>query len=158
MVAPFLAALIRKRREQILAAWLDQVLATEHNHYRQRPVDQVRSWLADGLNAIQESLERESHEPLEAHAAAIGASRQQLGFEIDEVVDALLLFKEVVMQLPPDKWTDESAERAEIGAAVDRTLRALVTCFTARFTSALRAQPADCSGSPVSRYDSASPP
>jgi len=102
MVRTRLAALIHDRQEEILAIWLNRVQGAEQSHYRERPADRVASWLAEGVNAIQQSLELALTAPLEAHAALVGATRQRLGFEIDEVVDALLQLKEVGLS---GNWT-----------------------------------------------------
>ena len=135
-----LAALIEQQREVLLDAWLDRIRSLPESHYRDRPADQVRSWLANGIDAVLSSLVTGSEEPLQAHANAIGASRHELGFRIDEVVDAILQLKEVVFAEVIEQWHDRPGRCAESCRVLDGTLRSLVAFFTEVFARSMRAQ------------------
>jgi len=135
-----LAALIERHREVLLDTWLERIRSHSESHYRDRPADEVRSWLGDGVDAVLSSLRTGSERPLQAHATAMGASRQDLGFRIDEVVDALLQLKEVVFAQVIEQWHDEPERCALATNALDRTLRTLVSGFAEVFAGALREQ------------------
>lgn len=138
MAGRTLATLIQSRRDDIIAAWLERVLGRPESLYRQRPAEQVASWLGTGIDVVLNSLSTGSEEGLEAHASALGVSRQRLGFHIDEVVDALLLLKEVVARMVFEAWEDDPRLRNEAAAMLDHNLRSLVSGFTAHFADALR--------------------
>jgi signal transduction histidine kinase len=135
-----LAALIGQQREVLLDAWLERILAHPTSHYRDRPADEVRSWLANGIDTVLSSLYTGSEQPLQAHAAAVGSSRQQLGFRIDEVVDALLQLKEVLFAQVVEQWHHTPNRCAEACRVLDGTLRSLVACFTEVFARSMREQ------------------
>lgn len=135
-----LAALIEQQREVLLDAWLERIRSLPESHYRDRPADQVRSWLANGIDAVLSSLYTGSEQPLQAHAKAIGASRHELGFRIDEVVDAILQLKEVVFAQVVEQRHERPGHCAEACRVLDGTLRSLVACFTEVFARSMREQ------------------
>lgn len=135
-----LASSLERHREALLASWGEQVLGLPESHYRQRPPHEVRSWLQRGLTVLMESLEDGSPSPLEAHAREMARTRQQLGFEINEVIDALLRIKGAAL---PFVYLDLQSDPAELMAAVaslDRHLGLMVASFAALFADAMRAQ------------------
>jgi signal transduction histidine kinase len=140
MEARALAAQIEQGREALLEAWLERVLSRPGSLYRQRPADQVRLWLSDAVDAVVCSLSTGSEEPLRAHAAAIGASRQRLGFRIDEVVDALLQLKEAAAVTVIGATDNRQVSARDASELLDCTLRSLVSAFAADFAGALREQ------------------
>jgi signal transduction histidine kinase len=135
-----LAEQIEQRREALLAAWLERILSRPESHYRLRPAAEVKSWLNDAIEAVIQSLSTGSHAPLHAHATAIGASRQRLGFGIDEVVDALLGLKEAAAETVLTATRDHRVPAAGAGELLDGSLRSLVSAFAADFAVALREQ------------------
>ncbi len=133
-----LAGRLARHRDRILDRWSSAILEGPGPHYREQSAQDVRGWLSEGLSALIEGLRRGSPEPMVVHARAISEPRFEVGFAIDEVLDALLRLKDAVAPEIEAEMAGDPEGRRAAAAAVDHDLRAAVACFGVSFAEALR--------------------
>lgn len=95
--APALATLLHRHREEIAAAWAEMVHRRPNSRYQQQPLEELRNSTMRGSKAIIEALGSGSHAALEAYLTEVSLTRLEMGFDIAEVIEALLLFENVAL-------------------------------------------------------------
>ncbi len=111
-----LASLLQRYRDDIASSWAARVRSLPGNGYRGWAVDEVIAWAAAALEAIIESQRTGSARPIEAHATAISQQRAEQRFEIDQVIEGLLLLGEVALPYVfRDQEPDGERQRPEGG-------------------------------------------
>ncbi len=134
--SPHLIAQLDAHRDDLIAVWVERVCSLPNCHYGERPLERVRAWVADDWRVITDALRTGAFGPLEAHMADISLNRLSLGFDIGEVIEALLLCKQVA--LPFIRRLALSDE--EMDAALDQLdtcLRYMVGCFARRYADGM---------------------
>ena len=94
-----LAALLSLHQEEIAAAWAGAVHDLPDTQYNQRPLDGLRSSAARGVGAFVETLATGLHQAIEAYLVDVSLMRLEMGFDISEVVEALLLFRKAALPI-----------------------------------------------------------
>jgi hypothetical protein len=92
-----LADLLRRHRDEIAALWAEEVHRLSGTRYNQRPLHEIYASASRGVAAIVELLSTGSQEALEAYLVGVSMMRLQIGFDIAEVIEALLLFREAAL-------------------------------------------------------------
>jgi len=136
--APGLASLLRAQREPIREAWSRKVQELAGRHYRERSMEEVSRWAAQGLDAVISALESGSARPLLAHAREVGRVRGEFGFQIGEVIGGLLLLKEAALPYVLEARPSSPREIERLTAALDGALRVLVARFGQLYATAMR--------------------
>ncbi len=135
--APYLAGLLRDHQDEIAAAWAEQVRNLPNSRYGHYALDEVLTWLSRGVAAAIEALSTGSYEATEAHLGDISPTRLQMGFDISEVTEALLLFKESTAPVIKKACLDGSIEFDAAMAVLDKYLRFAVSRFGHLYAEAM---------------------
>jgi signal transduction histidine kinase len=128
---PELAALIDRLRIEIAALWTDRIITRAGTHYGERARDEVFRWARDGLQALRDSLATGSSDSFQRYIETIGRSRLQLGFEMQEVVQAWLLIKDILTPIIIEEMLEDRNTLWTAISCLDSNLR----LGTARFVS-----------------------
>jgi PAS domain S-box-containing protein len=135
--APHLAALLDRHREEIATAWAEMAHNLPGTRYAEHPVAQIRSGLSRGVAAAVETLSTGSYEAVETHLRDISLARLQMGFDISEVTEGLLLFREATVPVIRQACLAGSAEFDEAMTALDTYLRFAVGRFGHLYSEAM---------------------
>jgi hypothetical protein len=90
---PHLAALLSRHQDDIATTWAEMAHELPGTRYAEHSVAEIRSWLAHGVAAAVETLSTGSYRATEEHLRALSRTRLQMGFDISEVTEGLLLLK-----------------------------------------------------------------
>jgi len=131
VICPDLAALIDRFRPEIAAAWADRVISLTDTHYSERARDEVSLWASDGIDALQLCVQTGSTESFQAYLETIGRSRLQLGFEMQEVVQAWLHIKNIITPYIIAECPDDPDRLLALLSCLDSILRFSAARFVA---------------------------
>jgi len=132
-----LAGLLRRHRDDIASAWAARLRALPHGRYAASDPADVLRWSASAIDALVRSREEGSPELLEAHAREMARAREAQGFEVDEVIEGLLLLNETVVPYVLGAGVSQDAAAAatlELGAG----MRQMVSQFARLFAESKR--------------------
>jgi signal transduction histidine kinase len=135
-----LAILLDRHRNDIASTWATRIRALPDSRYRDWPLDDVVAWARGALDAIGDSLQTASPAALDAHATALSQQRAEQRFEIDQVIEGLLLLHEVALPYlfgGADVTVDDAIEATRQFSAC---LRLMVAHFATFFAGAMREQ------------------
>jgi len=138
--APYLADLLRAHREEVASTWAERVRDLPESRYRAYPRAEVLGWLSQGVTAAIETLGSGSYEPAEAYLRNISLTRLRMGFDIAEVIQALLLFKESALPVIELASLDGSIESGAATAVLERYLRFVVGRFGHLYAEAMETE------------------
>jgi PAS domain S-box-containing protein len=127
--APRLASLLIRHQDDIASTWAEMARNLPNSRYAEHPLADIRSCLSRGVSAAVEALSTGSYEATEAHLEDIARTRSQMGFDISEITEVLLLLKEVALPVIQQAWPDGSAEAHEAITALETYLRFAVGRF-----------------------------
>ncbi|HVO69380.1 MAG TPA: RsbRD N-terminal domain-containing protein, partial [Aggregatilineaceae bacterium] len=126
---PNLADLLSLHREAIAASWTERAQQLPNTHYRTVPLDDLRVWLLQGLDALIAAMTTHSDESLDKYLFDIGRRRLLMEFDIREVIEALLLCKEAVLPLIWRSFVPGSTEAYEAVNELDGHVRHVIGRF-----------------------------
>ncbi|MBC8449200.1 MAG: GAF domain-containing protein, partial [Chloroflexi bacterium] len=126
---PNLIALLDRYRGEIATAWAEMVHRLPDSHYREQPLEELRASTMRGLWAIIEALSSGSYADLEAYLTDVSLTRLQMGFDINEVIEALLLSKDAALPIIWQAFLPGSATAREAIAQLDGCLRRMIGRF-----------------------------
>ncbi len=134
---PKVAVLLERRREEIVAGWVERIRALPSlSNYQRIEIDNLRTSIQQGLAAIIEWFATQSETSLEIYLSAISEQRLAMGFDIGEVVEALLIWKDITLQVVREALPAESAEAALAVEQVDECLRHMIRRFSHLYADA----------------------
>jgi signal transduction histidine kinase len=131
-----LAVLLDQHREGLASSWIERIDAIPDSSYRRVTLEQVQASTTQLVSAIVERLRTGDSAALRACIQELSLARARTGFEVADVVEALLLGKEVAQAmlcqthpgLPPDRLLS-------FGWEIDACLRGAVCEFTESFAA-----------------------
>jgi signal transduction histidine kinase len=131
---------LEQYRHDIAHAWAARVLAAPASQYREWPPDEIEAWAIGALDAAIEWQRTGSDEVIRAHALALSRARAAQHFEIDQVIEGLLLLAEAA--LPFAAREDPRADgRADVVIRdLFTALRLMAASFATTFADAMRTQ------------------
>jgi signal transduction histidine kinase len=135
-----LAACLARHRSPLAHAWADRVLAHPDNHYRDWPVDEVVGWAEAAIDAVITREQAGANGSVDAHALALSRARAEQHFEIDQVIEGLLLLGESALPFLEQESHGDQAWLAVSTAQLYGCLRRMVARFASRFVGTMRAQ------------------
>jgi signal transduction histidine kinase len=133
-----LTRLLQRHRHEIVAAWTTGLRNLRSRRYAEWSPGEVAAWPLGALDAIIRSGETGSDALLKAHATAIAEQRAAQGFEIDEVIEGLLLLNEAALPFIVEAYPDAPAEAMQATLELDRGLRLMAAQFAALFARSMR--------------------
>ncbi len=138
-----LADLLALHREAIAAAQVRQALELPGTHYGTAPLDDLRAFTFQAIDAMISDIRTQSDESLEQYALDVGRRRLSLGFDISEVIEAILLFKEIVLPLIWQNIEPGSPEAYQAIRELDTRVRHTVARFGHLYAEMLQRQVRD---------------
>jgi PAS domain S-box-containing protein len=135
-----LAALLDRHQHDIATAWAEMAHNLPGTRYAEHSVAEIRSWLANGVVAAAESLSTGSYEATEARLQDISHTRLQMGFDISEVTEGLLLLKKAALPVIQQAYRAGSAEIQEAIDALETYLRFTVGRFGHLYARAMETE------------------
>ena len=132
-----LAGLLRRHRDAITSAWAARLRALPHGRYAASDPADVLQWSGSAIDALVRRREEGSADRLEAHAREMAREREAQGFEVDEVIEGLLLLNETVLPYVLDAGvSEEAAVTATLELGAD--MRLMAAQFARRFAETKR--------------------
>jgi signal transduction histidine kinase len=132
-----LAGLLRRHRDAITSAWAARLRELPHGRYAASDPADLRQWSASAIDALLRSREHGSTALLEAHAREMALDREAQGFEVDEVIEGLLLLNETVLPyVLAAGVSQEDAAAATLALGAD--MRSMAAQFARRFAESKR--------------------
>jgi hypothetical protein len=129
MAGQHLTALLEHHREEIAAAWAELVRQLPGSHYCARPPEELHASTMRGLDAIIQVLASGSSAALETYLTDVSLTRLQMGFDIAEVIEALLLCKDAALPVIWNAHLPNSRQAREAIAQLDVCLRHMISRF-----------------------------
>jgi len=93
---PDLGFVLQTYRKQIVQRWVELIRAIPQTKYTDRPVSELAASSEEALVALIEVFTSDSRKRLENYVRNLSSIRFQMGFEVEEVITAILLFKEAM--------------------------------------------------------------
>lgn len=138
LASPALAQLLREERGAILDRTVEDLRSQVGSHYQERSDEELRSWVSASLADIVRSLEQGSAQPLRERAETLSRERGEMGFAINEVVEAILSLKEAALPTILEHFQDDP-EAAKVSIQqLDRILRSAAGRFADLFAEGMR--------------------
>ncbi len=135
--APHLAALLRRHQDDIANAWAQMARNLVGSRYAEHPFAEIHTCLSRGVAAAAKTLSTGSYEATEAHLEDISCMRSQMGFDISEVTEALLLLREAAQPVVQQAWKIGSSESHDAMTALETYLRSTVGRFGHLYAQAM---------------------
>jgi len=132
-----LTVLLNQRREEIAGVWAEMVRRLPDSHYSERPLDELRASTLRAVEAIIEALATGSYTALETYLTDVSLTRLQMGFDIAEVIEALLLSKEAMLPIIWESCSPGSPEEREAILQLDDCLRHMIGRFGRLYAEAM---------------------
>jgi signal transduction histidine kinase len=134
-MVPDLATLLDRHREEIATIWAEIVHGLTDSRYGERPLEELRASTMRGLGAIIEALTTGSYDALEAYLTDVSLNRLRMGFDIGEVIKALLLCKDAALPVIWRAYPFGSAAAQESIAQLNACLRWTISYFGELYTA-----------------------
>ena len=90
-IAQELATFLKQHREEIARIWAESIHQLPESHYRELPLEELYTATLGSLDAVMETLTTNSHAALKEYLTNTYVTRIQMGFDVSEVIHALLL-------------------------------------------------------------------
>ncbi len=138
MSGPMLTVLLNRHREEIAGVWAEMVRCLPDSHYNARPLEELRASTLRAVGAIIEALRTHSYTALEQYLTDVSLIRLQMGFEIAEVIEALLLCKEAALPIIWESCPPGSLEAREAIVQLDDCLSHMIGSFGRMYAGAMQ--------------------
>jgi len=135
-----LATILRHHQEEIAIAWAEKVRNLPDTRYGEHSAPEIRSWLSPGIAAAVEALMTGSYEATDVHLRNVSLICMQMGFDISEVTEGLLVFREVALPVIQQACRTGPAQVDEAMTALDAYLRSVVGRFVHVYAEAMETE------------------
>jgi signal transduction histidine kinase len=125
-----LAALLEDHADDIARAWAGKVHNLPDSRYRQVLLTDLKASASRGVTAYIEALKSGSPQALDAYLTEIALVRLDAGFDISEVLDAILLLCEAVLPVVMHAYSHKPTQAEPAVSLLDKYLRYMATRFT----------------------------
>jgi PAS domain S-box-containing protein len=129
-----LATLLRHHQEEIAIVWAQKLHNLPSARYAEHSVSEIHSWLSPGVAAAVEALSTGSYKETEGHLEDFSLTCLQMGFDISEVTEGLLVFKEAAVPVIEQACLTGPAEMAKAVTVLDTYLRFAIGRFVRLYT------------------------
>lgn len=130
-----LAGVLEEHRIGILSAWIDALFSLPNGHYRDYSPDTVRAWVSTALRAASGALAGEAQEPVQIRAIEVSRVLSEHGFAIRQVIEGLLLLRQVVEPFLRRAYGSDPETYAEALKGWDASQRRLLGMVAEAFAS-----------------------
>jgi len=134
---PHLASQLGRYQDDIASTWAEMTHNLSGTRYAGHSVAEIHSWLAHGVAAAVETLSTGSYEATEVYLRDISRTRLPMGFDISEVTEEILLFKDAALPILQQTCRPDSVEIDEAIVALDTYLRFAVGRFGHLYAEAM---------------------
>jgi signal transduction histidine kinase len=124
-----LAGILQDHRQQITVSWAERAWLFPDFSYRSHAPEELRGWMGSNLAAVIEGLSTGSHVALDRYLTEVSLLRLHLGFDISEVIQGLLLLREIALPFIEEKVERDPRRRREVMAELDGYVRYMVARF-----------------------------
>ncbi len=132
-----LATLLIHQRSQLAEAWMDLILQIPDSHYQSIQRAEIRASCFRGIDALLEYQEKNSEVGIEEYVRLISMNRLEQGFEIHEVIQALLLLHKAILVVNSQDHVCYPAQALQIYQDLEDSLRVMVSMFGSMYASAM---------------------
>ena len=137
-IAQELAALLKQHQEGIALAWAEAIHQLPDSNYRECPLEELRASTVRGLDAVMEMLATNSHAALKVYITHTYVTRIQMGFDVSEVIHALLLCRNAILHTLWRVHPADSTIAQALAAQVDSVLRWAISDLSELYIAAER--------------------
>jgi signal transduction histidine kinase len=135
---PKLAVLLRRRANEIAERWAARVTEDPRSRYRTLPIEELDASIRRALSAVADLLATGSYDAIESYLNEVSQRRLQMGFAIDEVIEGLLIWKEIVLDIVRRVLPRGSAAVDAAAEQIDTCLRYMIGRFGRVFAEAMQ--------------------
>jgi signal transduction histidine kinase len=135
---PKLAILLRRRANEIAERWVARVTEDSRSRYRTLPSEDLDVSIRRALAAVTDLLATGSYDAIEIYLSEVSQRRLQMGFEIDEVIEGLLIWKAIILDIVRRVLPRGSAEVDDATEQIDTCLRYMIGRFGRVFAEAMQ--------------------
>jgi len=132
-----LATLLRQHRDSIAARWTERLCQLQGSRYGQCAPEELLQWSTSAIDAIARSRDA-GVEELEAHARVMAGEREAQGFEVDEVIEGLLLLGDTVLPYVAGAAGDSPALAVGMMRELGADMRVMAAQFARLFAESKR--------------------
>ncbi len=132
-----LPGLLDRHRKTIATTWAELVRGLPDSHYRERPLDELHVSTMRALGAIAQALRTGSYAALESYLADVSLVRLDMGFDIGEVIEALLMCKDAALPVMWEAYRPDSRRAANAITQLDTCLRRMIGRFGQLYAAAM---------------------
>lgn len=132
-----LAIMMKRHVMEIAAAWAGLVSQIPASHYTALALEDIRSSTLRGVDAIIELLETGSERGLEAYLRDLSVMRLDQGFEIREVIQALMLLRRAILPYLFTIFPQEANETYQANLDLDNCMQYMVSRFGHLYSRAM---------------------
>jgi signal transduction histidine kinase len=134
--APKLAVLLRRRANEVAERWSARVIQNPHSRYHSIPSEELDASIRRALAAVADLLATGSYDAIETYLIEVSQWHMQSGFAIDEVIEGLLIWKAIVIDIVWRVLPRGSAEAAAAAEQIDTCLCYIIGRFSRVFAEA----------------------
>lgn len=124
-----LAGLLELHQDKIATTWAEKAHKKPSSRYGQIPLPELTASASRGLAAFIDALKSGSPQALDSYLTEVTLARLEAGFDISEVLDALLLLREAALPAILEVFSSEPTQVALAISLFDNNLRNMATRF-----------------------------
>ncbi len=132
-----LVTILLMHRHQIADLWVNLILQLPDSHYQCLHSDELRQSCLTGIDALLVLQAHDSESDIEEYLRRISLTRLEQGFDIREVIQALLLLHRAVLLVANLHQNGETIQVLKVCLDLDDSLRLMVSQFGALYSSAM---------------------
>ena len=134
---PGLAAQLRCHQDDVATTWAEMTQNLPGSRYADQSITEIHACLSRAVAAAIQALSTGSYEATEAHLEDMARTRSQMGFDISEITEALLLLKDAALPVIQRAYPAGSPEIHEAIAALETYIRFAVGRFGHLYAEAM---------------------
>jgi signal transduction histidine kinase len=135
-----LVTLLERHQDEIVTAWAEKVHDLPDSRYRQILLSDLKASASRGVTAFIEALKSGSPQALDAYLTEVALVRLDAGFDISEVLDAILLLCEAVLPIVMHAYSHKPTQAEPAVSLLDKYIRYMATRFTTSYAQGAEQQ------------------
>lgn len=135
-----LSQILRQNHDLIARSWAKEAQGLSGSRYQDYPLGDLKEWAEEALTVMVTNLETGSNTSVRKYSEGVTGDRLRDGFQIYEITEGLLLFKEVVLPIFHESYQTDVVSENEAITKFDRCLRLIISHFERRYSQAMHQQ------------------